>query len=294
MESLFFNLSDRKYKVSTPQSGIKRVDISQGLVFFDVKAFKKDVLFRLDFIDKMLVVFVVKSGKLVLNRADIVKQNSMSMFCYTGGDLDLVFKAESEIFVMFVADFFLKNYLSDKDSLVNKLYQKMQKNSIFEEIYSYNLDRLSSFFVQRLLGLEEEKIQSLKAESLSLELLLHFLEISDSKVDSKDLELANRAKEEILKSFTDDLTIKELAKLCDTNQTKLKKVFKEVFDSTIYTFIQELRLKKAYLLLRDEDYTVGEVSKMVGYSHQGNFSKLFRKKYKIEPSLINKNPFLAK
>ncbi len=295
MDSLFFNLSDRKYKVSNPQSGIKRVDISQGLFYFDIKAIKKDTTFKLDFIDKMLVVFVVKSGKLVLNPKDIVKQNSMSMFCYTGGDLDIVFKAGSEVFVMFVADFFLKSYLSDEKSFENKLYQKMQKNSIFEEVYSYELDNFSYFLVQRVVNLDEkERMRSLKAESLSLDLLLHFLKISDNKVDSNDFELAKKAKSEILQNFTNDLSIKKLAKLCDTNPTKLKKVFKEFHDSTIYSFIQESRLEKAYYLLCEEDYTVGEVSNMVGYSHQGNFSKLFKKKYKIEPSLINKKPFLAK
>ena len=302
MESLFFNLNDTKYKKSTLGYGITRVDISQGLLYFDAKPLKKEAIFRLDFVDKMAMVFVIKSGVVALKLADeelLLNKESIYIFSLKGEILDIIFNAKSEVFVLFVADFFLKNYISSSESNhVNLLYSMVQNSLGLEELCSYPLDDISSYLVQNLLNLDESiSLLSLKAEVLSLEVVAHFLQMLKFNLDGfepQELELANRAKELLLKDFVNPPTIKELAKLCQTNETKLKKVFKKVCNSTIYGYIQDLRLNRACYLLKVEGYRVGEACRAVGYSHQGNFAKLFKEKYKVEPSLLNKIPFIAK
>ncbi len=302
MESLFFNLNDTKYKKSRAGCGITRVDISQGLLYFDVKPLKKDTIYNLDFVDKMAIAFVIKSGSVSLKLADkelLLKKDSIYIYSLKGEKLDITFNANSEVFVLFIADFFLKNYMTNNEnSPANILYKKLQNNLGLEELCCCYLDEVSNYLVYSLLNLNENiSLISLKAELLSLEVLMNFLQMLKFNIDGfepKELELANRAKELLIKDFVNPATIKELAKQCQTNETKLKKVFKKVCNSTIYEFVQDLRLSRAYYLLKNEGYRVGEASRAVGYSHQGNFAKLFKEKYKVEPSLINKIPFVAK
>ena len=178
------------------------------------------------------------------------------------------------------------------------LYKRVQSSSGLDELCSCTLDTVSSFLINKLLNIDESKnLYSLKAEILSLELIAHLLEIFTRQLkgfNDKDFALAKRAKELLEKEYVNPPTIKELAKHCQTNETKLKKIFKQVYNSTIYNFIQDLRLKKTYYLLKVDGLSVGEAAKEVGYMHQGNFAKLFKEKFGIEPSVINKNPFLAK
>lgn len=301
MESLFFNLSDKKYKKSTIEHSISRVDISQGTLYLDAKTFKKDATICLDYIDTMCAIFVVKRGKAVLNCDNEtlnLKSNSITIFAIKEQKFDITFKAKSEIFILFVSDFFLKNYLSSSNSnLENLLYSKLKNCNGLEQLHSCSVDTLSSYLIEKLINLNENmSLLSLKAEMLSLELLAHFLQmlqLAFNGYSKQEFELANRAKEFIEKDFLNPPTIKELAKLCQTNETKLKRVFKKVFESTIYNYLQEFRLQKAYYLLKNEGYRVGEVANAVGYLHQGNFSKLFKERFGVEPSLINKFPFLA-
>ena len=129
-------------------------------------------------------------------------------------------------------------------------------------------------------------MQSIRCMYRIMELITHrlsLLDMVDDEIDKHELELASRAKNQLLNSFANPPTIKILAHLCATNESKLKKVFKKVYKSTIYSYIQELRLKEANLLLREEQMSIGEIAKRVGYKHQGHFSTLFFETYGIYP-----------
>ena len=65
--------------------------------------------------------------------------------------------------------------------------------------------------------------------------------------------------------------------MCATNESKLKKIFKKVYKTTIYGYIQKLRLEKANLLLKEQSLNIGEIAKEVGYKHQGHFSSWDKK-----------------
>ena len=300
MESLFFNLGERKYKKSSIGYGLKRVDISQGLLYLDVNPLKKDTIFKLDYIDAMATIFVVKRGEVSIKSIKLytLSSSSIAIFSTKEAWVEITFKAKSEVFVLFVADFYLRDYLDSKDGVVNMLYSKVQKSIGLEQLCSCSLDTTISYLLQRVLTLDEStNMLSLKAEVLTLELLIQFLQLLKFSFDgysNQEFLIANRARELLNREFINPPTIKELAKLCQTNDTKLKRVFKKIFRKTIYSYIQDLRLKKAYYLLSFEGLRVTEACRAVGYLHQGNFAKLFKEKFGVEPSVINKNPILAK
>jgi len=66
-------------------------------------------------------------------------------------------------------------------------------------------------------------------------------------------------------------------------QSKMVKLFKQVFNRTISQFAQKAKIIKAKDLLNSKRYTVSEVGYMVGYSNMTHFAKAFKKYYKVKP-----------
>jgi AraC-like DNA-binding protein len=159
------------------------------------------------------------------------------------------------------------------------------------------LDAISLYIINTLLDISIDKpMPSIRAEHKILEFIIHrlsLLNIHKPKLSSENYILANRAKDILLKEYINPPSIKELAHRCATNETKLKKIFKIVHQHTIREYIQKLRLEEANLLLREENLTIGEIAKRVGYKHQGYFSKLFFKTYGVYPVALLKKSFFS-
>ncbi|RFM35147.1 helix-turn-helix domain-containing protein [Chitinophaga silvisoli] len=87
------------------------------------------------------------------------------------------------------------------------------------------------------------------------------------------------------------LTIKiaTLSKEVGMGQSKMVKLFKQVFNRTIYQFAQKAKIIKAKDLLNSKKYSVSEVGYMVGYNNMTHFAKAFRKYYKVNPGEYLKN-----
>lgn len=64
--------------------------------------------------------------------------------------------------------------------------------------------------------------------------------------------------------------------------------FKEFTGHTPMQYILALRVVNAQNLLENTDYTVAEISRIVGYEDQMYFSRLFKKQNGVSPSLFRK------
>ncbi len=130
-------------------------------------------------------------------------------------------------------------------------------------------------------------MNSIISEHKAIEYMIHRFSLLDLHIPKEhtleEIEIADRAKKIILQNYSNPPSIKELAKLCGTNDFKLKKHFKKIYQTTIYTYVQKLRLEKANLLLRENLMSVSEIANEVGYKHQGHFSSIFYKAYGVYP-----------
>lgn len=129
-------------------------------------------------------------------------------------------------------------------------------------------------------------MNSIRCEHNILEFMIHrfdLLDMQDEELTDDEICISRASKDILLRSFYAPPSIEVLAHLCATNESKLKKVFKKVYKTTIYGYIQKLRLEKANLLLKEQSLNIGEIAKKVGYKHQGHFSKLFFEVYGVYP-----------
>ncbi len=285
MESLFFNTPNQRYKISET-----KVDISNGIFFYDISD-KKPQNIQLKNLDRMIMMVVVKHGTVTIenhteNKKRILKENSVTI--YGSSRQDFTLNVNGEVFILFIADFFLKRYLSfSANEPIDFLYEIIQNEVILKEINQQPIDALSLYLIEKIIHTKEDKnMQSIRCMHRVMEFITHrfsLLDMRDESIDKEELAIASRAKSHLLSSFQNPPTIEVLAHLCATNESKLKKVFKKVYKSTIYSYIQKLRLEEANLILREELMTIGEVAKRVGYKHQGHFSKLFFETYGVYP-----------
>jgi AraC family transcriptional regulator, transcriptional activator of the genes for pyochelin and ferripyochelin receptors len=106
---------------------------------------------------------------------------------------------------------------------------------------------------------------------------------NQSVLRKRDMELIIEARNRLLSNLIEPPTIRELAHLTGTNENKLKKGFKLLYNTSINKLLQNERLSKAKLLIAEENYPIREIARMVGYKHSGHFTSKFKKKFGVLP-----------
>ena len=301
MDSFFFNITDRRDKLShlyeKKDEHVLRVDISNGLVFFDVvRSLQEEKVITVRNLDRMNFIVAVRQGRCTIEdkidaKTVTLHQDNTYLFASSRQDLKITIEKSKkvEIFILFVADFFIKRYLSDNAyEPINFLYKKLQTEVSLELINETPTDALSLYLIDKIVNAKDsEKMNSIISEHRAIEYMIHRFslleDMDETEFTPEEIEIARHAKQIVLQNYKDPPTIKELAHLCATNDFKLKKYFKKVHKMTIYGYVQKLRLEKANLLLREKLLSVGEIATEVGYKHQGHFSAIFYKTYGVYP-----------
>lgn len=108
-------------------------------------------------------------------------------------------------------------------------------------------------------------------------------------INKQDRDKLQEVKYIIESNIHSPYTIIQLSNLVGINECKLKKQFKEAFGCTLFEYLTDVRLSKAKELLIENDYSVGEVSYMIGYRHSQHFATAFKKKYGLLPKELKKS-----
>jgi AraC-like DNA-binding protein len=138
-----------------------------------------------------------------------------------------------------------------------------------------------------------ESLENIYVNAQTQMLLLYSLDCLDEKeidvinckflANEADREKILKAREVLIQSIGEPITIKELSRKVAMNECYLKKGFKEMFGSTIFDFYQSQRMEHAKYLLYEKGLTVTEVSVLLGYSSISHFSTAFKKHTGIKP-----------
>ena len=78
-------------------------------------------------------------------------------------------------------------------------------------------------------------------------------------------------------------TIRELAISANMSPTKLKRLYKQIFGNSIFSYYQEFRMKEAARLLKDEKLSVSEVGYQLGFTNLSHFSRVFNEYAGMKP-----------
>jgi AraC-like DNA-binding protein len=103
-----------------------------------------------------------------------------------------------------------------------------------------------------------------------------------------DVDCLTYAREVLLSKLDSPPSLLELSRMIHMNECKLKRSFKQCFGQTVYEFIREQRLEKAFILLEDGAHNVSQAAFAVGYTNISHFSKALQKKFGVKPRALLK------
>jgi len=100
-----------------------------------------------------------------------------------------------------------------------------------------------------------------------------------------DRDCIMQAKEYLLQHMHQPPSLQDLATIVGTNVFKLKNGFKELFDNTVFGYLNDVKLGHAKELLLSGQ-PIKEVSDQLGYSSVQHFGSAFRKKFGTTPGKL--------
>lgn len=104
-------------------------------------------------------------------------------------------------------------------------------------------------------------------------------------------ELLERILTYIDESICEPLTIAEICQKFSISRSSLQLLFKENLDQTPKKYISDLKLEKSCQLIREQKYSISEISLMLGFNSIHYFSRAFTHKYNMAPSEYSKQMF---
>ncbi|MDM9379795.1 AraC family transcriptional regulator [Chlorogloeopsis sp. ULAP01] len=104
-----------------------------------------------------------------------------------------------------------------------------------------------------------------------------------SPLKSDTIARIHHAKQIILSRLENPPSLIELAALVGVSDRTLRRGFRELFGTTVFGYLTQMRMEKAEQFLRGTNMTVAEVANLVGYTHLGHFAAAFKRRYGITP-----------
>lgn len=174
--------------------------------------------------------------------------------------------------------------------LVNTILENKQP-LLFEEFVFVPLlkvvDDIVSSKVPKLL---QDFYYKLKTQELICQLLISLVSRDEKKVHGlniADIKMLYLVKERLLQNIEKAPTIAELSGFSGMSETKLKRLFNQVFGKSIFQYFQKFRMQEAARLLK-EGLSVSEVGYQLGFSNLGHFTKVFEEVIGAKPKQYSK------
>ena len=181
--------------------------------------------------------------------------------------------------------------LSEKSPVLQSLLQNTQP-LLFEQVIYPSLHKIVTEIVTEPIDKTFELIfLRIKAEELVCRLLME-LEKRNEKylyaLNIHDIQAIYKIKERMLEHLEIPPTISNLALCANMSQTKLKRLFKQIFGNSIFSYYQAFRMKEAARLLKEEKLSVSDTGYRLGFTNLSHFSKVFKEHIGMKPKQFTK------
>ena len=143
-------------------------------------------------------------------------------------------------------------------------------------------------FIMDVLSMKVKNIISSRKKTISSSSL-------DAVENEKNSEIeSNPFLEQLLKIIQDNLSdsqfgIADICKKLNVSRTQLYRKVKAITPTSISTMIRDYRMKEAYKMLCEKEYTISEVMYRIGINSNSYFSRTFKEYYGVLPSDFIKN-----
>lgn len=126
----------------------------------------------------------------------------------------------------------------------------------------------------------------IKAEELICLLFAGLLQRENTPVQAihqNDIRTLYRVRDKILSQIDQPPVLDAIAHQAGMSESKLKRLFKQVFGSSIFNYYQHFRMQEAARLLRSEHLSVSETGYRLGFSNISHFGRVFEQHLGMMP-----------
>ncbi len=102
-------------------------------------------------------------------------------------------------------------------------------------------------------------------------------------IDEENIMKIRRAKDIVISKLAEPPSLQELADDIGLSLKKLKDGFKQIYGTSVYSFLFDYKMEYARKLLDTGEYNVNEVGLKLGYSTASHFIAAFKKKFGTTP-----------
>jgi len=152
---------------------------------------------------------------------------------------------------------------------------------VYEEIGSAEIQHLAASVVEARIPEELSNFYyRIKAEELIFLFFKMFLNrsaIPAYPLNTADVKIIYQIRDKIIADLGVIPNLAKLVQLSTMSESKMQRLFKQIFGNTIYNYHQLLRIKEAARLIKDENMSVSEAGYKLNFSNLSYFSRLFEK-----------------
>ena len=192
-------------------------------------------------------------------------------------------------------DFLYGDFGSDVE---RKCFQPFLQNSAIPCIYLTGFDENGKEILQKLNQVEEAfdrkrfcyelKIKGLLCEAFAMILYGHRQELTKFvPANLQELERLETKLNYLNMHFTEVISLQDLADQVHLSREVCCRLFKKMTGKTITGYLEEYRVNKSFSLVQSGQYSMTQITEMVGFSNPSRFASAFRKRFGCNPGEYN-------
>ena len=188
-------------------------------------------------------------------------------------------------------DFLYGDFGSDVE---RKCFQPFLQNSAIPCIYLTGFDENGKEILQKLNQVEEAfdrkrfcyelKIKGLLCEAFAMILYGHRQELTKFvSANLQELERLEKMLNYLNMHFTEVISLQDLADQVHLSREVCCRLFIKMTGKTITGYLEEYRVNKSFSLVQSGQYSMTQITEMVGFSNPSRFASAFRKRFGCNP-----------
>ena len=188
-------------------------------------------------------------------------------------------------------DFLYGDFGSDVE---RKCFQPFLQNSAIPCIHLTGFDENGKEILQKLNQVEEAfdrkrfcyelKIKGLLCEAFAMILYGHRQELTKFvPANLQELERLEKMLNYLNMHFTEVISLQDLADQVHLSREVCCRFFKKMTGKTITGYLEEYRTNKSFSLVQSGQYSMTQITEMVGFSNPSRFASAFRKQFGCTP-----------
>jgi len=233
---------------------------------------------------------IINGKKVSLNEGDIcILDTNVKHSIEAAGENDIIINC---VIKTSYFDYTFLGQLSENDILSKFFIRSIYQSKKFNEYIifsSHEESKIKEIIINLLCEYYDKALCS--SEVINCYMIILFAELLRSHKDKINEQnyysLKNVKISDIILYIENNyktVTLESVAKYFYFNPSYLSSAIKKITGKNFLNILHEIKIKNAYMLLKNSDLSISEIANEVGYSNMSFFYQIFKKKYGITPA----------